>query len=128
MSLAITPLYAALFTFFYIGLSIVVIRSRYRTHASLGDGGDEQLKRAVRAHANFAEYVPLALVLFLMLELQDLPAMWLHALALALLAGRTSHAYSVISHETRGGFKFRMAGMATTFTVLVISALLLLLG
>src|SRR5690606_22139993 len=50
----IISLYAAVFVFLYLWLSVQVIRQRYRTHTALLDGGHPKLTRAIRAHANFA--------------------------------------------------------------------------
>lgn len=62
----------------------------------LGDGGHTGLQRAVRVHGHFAEYVPLALLLLLLLlELARLPAALLHGYGLLLLASRAAHAIGV---------------------------------
>ena len=45
MTLSITPIYAALFALFFVALSLRVIRFRRSARISLGDGGDEELRR-----------------------------------------------------------------------------------
>ncbi|TYC67868.1 glutathione metabolism protein [Stappia sp. BW2] len=125
MALYITPLFAGLLTLLYIYLSIRVIAVRKSERVGLGDGGHSGLQRRMRAHGNFAEYAPLALVLMLILELTGTAHWLLWALGLALLAGRALHAYSV-SQEPEP-LKFRVAGMGLTFTVLAVAALTLLL-
>jgi uncharacterized protein len=98
-----------------------------RTHGiALGMAGNAELERRVRVQGNFVEYVPLALVLLTMAELRGATPFLLHALCLCLLAARASHAWGV-SH-TPENFRFRVAGMAGTFTVIVGTALLLVLG
>jgi uncharacterized membrane protein YecN with MAPEG domain len=78
----------------------------------------------MRVHANFAEYVPFALLLATFIEMQSRPAWLIHLLCLALLIGRVIHAYGVSQeHEN---YSLRMAGMATTFAVFAVIALLLL--
>ena len=62
-AMVVTPLYAALLALWFVVLSLHVIRCRREARVSLGDGGNGRLQRAIRAQANFAEYVPLALVL-----------------------------------------------------------------
>ncbi len=116
-----TPLWASLLTILYLGLAAQVIRARYRTKTALGSGGDPALERAIRAHANFAEYVPLALILIACFELQG-GWLWLaHLLGALLLAGRTIHALG-ISREAEI-LSRRRNGMILTFTTLALAAL-----
>jgi len=70
----------------------------------------------MRVQANFAEYVPFALLLMALAESLHTWTWFLHLLGLALLLGRLSHAYGVSqSTET---FSFRISGMAATFAVI----------
>ena len=57
--LGIVPFYASLLAALYFFLSLRVIRMRRRERIALGDGENARLERAIRVHANFAEYVPL---------------------------------------------------------------------
>lgn len=124
--MSITPVYAGLLALVFVALSIRVIGARRGAGISLGDGGDKALLRRQRVHANFAEYVPLALMLMLLAELQGVPRPVLHGLGLALLAGRLVHAAGV-SREPEN-FKLRVTGMALTFTALISGALVNLAG
>ena len=124
--MSITPVYAGLLTLVFVALSIRVIGARRGARVSLGDGGDRALLRRQRVHGNFAEYVPLALVLMLLAELQGVPRPVVHGLGLALLAGRLVHAAGV-SREPEN-FKLRVTGMALTFTALISGALVNLAG
>jgi uncharacterized membrane protein YecN with MAPEG domain len=119
--MTITPLYAGLLTLLFVVLSIRVIGMRRAAGVGLGDGGNRVLLRRQRAHGNFAEYVPLALVLMALAELQHLPPWLLHAIGLLLLAGRAAHAYGLSQEPelTKG----RVAGMALTFAALIAGAL-----
>ena len=78
------------------------------------------LLRRIRVHGNFAEYVPLALFLMALAELQGLPPLILHALGLSLLAGRALHAFGV--PRPPEDYRFRVAGMGLTFAVLLTAA------
>ena len=80
--------------------------------------------RAMRVHANFAEYVPLALVLMLLVEAAGGAGWLVHVLGVALLLGRAAHAWGV--SQVREDFRFRVFGMAMTFGVLLVSAIWLL--
>lgn len=119
----VTALYAALLALLFLALSLRVIGQRHRTHVALGTGGDPGLQRAVRVHANFAEYAPLVLVLLLVAELLAAPGWWLHAMGMALLAGRALHAFGV-SREPED-IRIRTAGMSLTFAALASAALTL---
>jgi hypothetical protein len=93
---------------------------------SIGDGGNEQLLRAMRVQANFAEYVPLALLLIVMLELAGGPAWLVHALGASLAGGRLFHAYGV--GQVAEPARVRVIGMALTLTALAGAAAALLLS
>ena len=56
--LKIIPFYAAILALLYVCLSARTIGFRRKSRVSIGDGGDQELLRAIRMHANFAEYVP----------------------------------------------------------------------
>ena len=67
IAMFVTPLYAGLLTLWFTLLSVRVMNLRRRGIA-FGDGGDIGVTRIIRAQANFAEYVPLALLLMGFLE------------------------------------------------------------
>ena len=117
-------LYAALLTLLFLVLSVRVIRLRQGLQVALGDGGEKSLNRAIRVHANFAEYVPLALLLVYFVGTSGAPQPLVHGLGLALLLGRALHAYGV--SQTQEQLKLRVLGMAATFGVLGVSSLYLL--
>jgi hypothetical protein len=121
----VTPAYAALLALLFIALAVRTIRLRRRLRVGIGDGNDRELARAVRVHANFAEYVPLALLLIWLLESGGAPAAAIHGLCAALLAGRLLHAWGV--SRVREDLRFRVAGMALTFVAIAGAALGLLL-
>ncbi|MFN3348752.1 MAPEG family protein [Pseudorhodoplanes sp.] len=119
--LTIVPVYAAILAVLFFALSIRIIALRRASKLPLGFQGDIALERRVRAQGNFAEYVPLALLLLAFVEMRGAPAWLLHVLALLLVAGRISHAYGV--SQLRETFAFRVTGMGMTFTVILCAAL-----
>lgn len=120
--------YAALLGLLFIALSVNVIRNRVRVQAALGDKGDEGLQRAIRAHGNFAEYTPFALLLLSLLAACGAAAWLLHGLAACLCVGRIAHAYSITRHEReKGSIRYRQLGMALSFSCIGISAAYLLI-
>jgi len=122
----IVPFYAALLAALYIFLSARVIRMRVSNRIGLGDGGNPRLQRAIRVHANFSEYVPLALILTVFVEMQHSAPALVHALCLSLLVGRVIHSYAV--SEEKEDVRLRVAGMILTFVTLGGAALRLLGG
>jgi len=121
MPFAVTALYAGLLGLFYVALSLWVIRVRVTQGVASGDKGDPVMQNAMRTHANFAEYVPMGLILIGLGEAQGMPAGATHALGTGLLLARLMHGAGMgrIPHTPalRGG------GAALTFLVLLLAAL-----
>lgn len=120
----VTPLYAALLGLIFVALSIRTIGLRRRHRVGIGDGKNIQLQRATRVHANFAEYVPLALLLVYFVETGGAASLRIHILCIALLCGRLLHAYGV--SQPRENYRYRTAGMVLTFSVIISACLFLL--
>lgn len=119
----VTPLYAGLLALLFVLLSLRVVKFRQKG-IPLGDGGDPRMLRVMRGHANFAEYVPLALLMMAILELGRNSIYILHAIGIALILSRVLHGYA-LSYTTR--FRFgRVWGAALTFVVLLVEALMCL--
>ena len=122
----VTPLYAGLLVLWFLVLSVRVIRRRGAEKIALGDGGNAGMMRLIRGHANFAEYVPLALLLMALAESLGTGIWLLHALGIALLGGRLVHAFGMSQAEEK--FAFRVTGVVTTFSMLGTAALACLYG
>jgi uncharacterized membrane protein YecN with MAPEG domain len=120
----IVPVYAAIFAVMLVVLSLRVASYRSVARVGIGDGGNVILHRRIRVQGNFTEHVPMALILFTFVEWQGWPRWLVHALCLILLAARLVHAYGV-SQEPED-VRIRATGMATTATLLVTAAGLLL--
>ena len=121
----IVILYASLLVLLYLVLTFRTILLRRKLGAALGDAGDKALQRAIRAHANFAEYVPLALVLLILVEGSGANGWMVHALGAALLLGRLLHASGI--SRVREPLPLRVVGMVLTMTCLLVSSVYLLL-
>ena len=127
--LSVVPAYAAAFGLFYAGLTVRTLLLRRRHGVGVGtansSGEVRALTRAVRAHGNFVEYVPICLLLISFYELQHGPTATVHGFCLLLFTGRMIHAVG-ISREPEP-FQLRVISTAMTLTVLIgISVLLLL--
>lgn len=121
---AITPLYAGLLGLFYVGLSLRIPRLRMKHRVGLGDGGVPELARAVRVHANFAEYVPFCLLLLLLTEWLGYSPWFVHAMGCLLVAARLLHALGL--SQNSGTSKGRFLGTVMTISVLILTASLVL--
>ena len=122
--MTVTPLYAGLLALLYLALSYRVVQMRGKGMPSLGDGGIDALQRRIRGHGNFAEYVPLLLLMLGSLELGQLPASWLHALGATLLVARVLHGVAL---SFTPGWKFgRFWGTLLTFVLLAVAGVLCL--
>lgn len=116
----ITMLYAGLLTLLLLALSIQIIRLRWKFRVGIGTGEAKELERAVRIHGNFVEYVPVALVLLLLLELSGANAMSLHIIGAGLFVARIAHAIGLT--RSAGPTIYRTIGVLGTFLVLFYSA------
>src|SRR6195952_947263 len=88
---SITAIYLAVLALLYAALAIQVARLRQNNGASLGDNGSVELRFEIRAHANFAEYVPLITLMFEFLEIPRLPPTVVRLLMGALVVSQLPH-------------------------------------
>jgi hypothetical protein len=121
--LPVTATYAAILAFYFIWLATRVIKARGEHRVPLGTP-HRMVERAARAHGNFSEYVPFALLLLALCEANGLPVWALHALGLALIAGRVLHATGIAREPEN--MRRRVAGMALTFAMIGVAAASLL--
>ena len=115
--LLITSIIVAILTIIFIKLSFAVIGLRRKNKVGLGSGGHEDLERAIRTQANFAEYIPLGVILIACLELNGAP-WWLVAIpGVSLIIGRLIHAKGM--NTPPPDFSKRVLGMKFTFSTLI---------
>ena len=120
--LVVTSIIAAILTLIFVKLSFAVIGLRRKNKVGLGSGGHEDLERAIRAQANFAEYVPFGIILIACLELNGAP-WWLLAIpGITLIMGRLIHAKGI--QVPPPDFSKRVLGMKLTFVTLITLAIL----
>lgn len=125
-ALAVMPV----ITSFYVGINVLlvfalamyVVVMRMSHKVGIGDGDIPEMLRAIRVHANALEYVPLALLMILVLELMGAAALHLHALGLTLTLGRLLHAWG-LAHSS-GTSSGRFIGTLLTWAVFVYAAFL----
>ncbi|TNE95006.1 MAG: hypothetical protein EP326_15960 [Deltaproteobacteria bacterium] len=115
--LDVVPFYAGILTLLYIGLTARVINLRRLLRVGIGSGGKEELKRAIRVHANFSEFVPLVLILMAFAELKGISANWLHTIGSVMIVSRLLHALGLGNHA--GTSPGRFSGAALTYLVMI---------
>ncbi|MDD2877558.1 MAG: MAPEG family protein [Acidiphilium sp.] len=124
----ITATYGAILALIYMVLSAWVVAGRGTFKVLHGDGGNLHLNRRIRAHANFAEYVPLILILVGLLEADGAGPVAMNALLLPLVIARIIHPFGMIAPENSAQqFALRAPGAMITWIVLVAAAVMLLL-
>lgn len=116
----ISALYIALAALLIVKLSLNVINLRRKHKIKLGDGQIAELTNAIRTQANATEYLPIALLLLVALEVNSSSKLLLHALGCLLLIGRVLHAWG-LSHDE---MKYRVLGMQITLFWIIGVALL----
>jgi uncharacterized protein len=110
-------------TLFFVGvlaliqcaLTALVIARRLKAKVSLLDGGDKLLTNRMRAHGNFTETVPIAIIMMAFLEMRGIPSVWLWVIGTSLTFGRVLHAVGLMTRKPSWG---RPIGMGLTVAVI----------
>ena len=125
MPVAITALYTAILALVMLALAINVSIHRGKLKVDIGDGNNPQMLRMIRIHANAVEYVPIALLLMAVYELDGGSHRLLHIAGIALVVGRLMHAWGMWSgpEPTFG----RIVGASLTLLTIIALAILNLL-
>lgn len=124
---AITLTYLAILALIYAALALVVVALRVKNDIPFGDGGNERLHRAIRAHGNFIEWVPLTGILVAAIEAIGVRPIDIHGLMGALLVARILHPIAFASRLGSAPYLIgRIGGALTSWAVLTASAVLLL--
>jgi uncharacterized protein len=125
---SITGGYLAVLALVYAALAVNVVRLRRSNRAAFGDAGNPALRSAIRAHAHFAEYVPIIALMVAMLEMSGMPGWRVHLLMGALLVSRLLHPFGMYARPGTLAFRLgRVTGVTLTLLVLIASAVAILL-
>jgi uncharacterized protein len=123
----LTAAYGGVLALLFAALSAHVVALRGQTNIVHGDGGHDGLNRVIRAHANFAEYVPLILVLVALLEAGGGSATAVHGMLLPLLVARLMHPVGMqMPVGSRAQYLWRATSATVTWVVLIAAGVLLL--
>lgn len=118
----VTPLYAGILGLLYVAISAYTILGRFKHNVNLGDGDNEDMFKRIRIHSNFIEYVPFALLLMVLAEVEGSSETLIHVLGVALVIGRIIHPFGVA--RVIGPSIGRSGGMILTFLVIITAAIL----
>lgn len=115
--LIVTSFVASTLALLYVKLAFNVIGHRRKHKVSLGDGGHDSLNRSIRAHGNFNEYTPIALLLIACLEYNQAPYWLVVPLSFLLLAGRIIHPMGM--SDSNISWSPRVQGMKLTLVSII---------
>jgi uncharacterized protein len=106
---------AILVTFYFIlSFNVSRIRLNYRKLRAAGVGGEVTLQKAIRAHGNAAEYIPLFVLLFFFFNAGG-PA-WLQWAAVGATASRLLHGVGMLlAKDTNTRHPLRFVGALGTY-------------
>ena len=112
---------AGLMINFWLGMRIGKIRAAHKI--GVGDGGNELLTRRMRAQLNFAEQVPLTLILIGVVELAGKGGVWLAPLGAVFMIGRIAHGIGMDGPFKAGRPIGMLTGMITQLALVVVAVL-----
>ena len=115
--LTITAISASIMGLIFFKLVMNISKIRQATGIGLGDGGNEELLRAIRAQANLIEGGPLGLILIACLELNGASIILTAVLAAVLVIGRILHPMGMKNPDL--WFRPRFVGTLMTFLSLL---------
>jgi uncharacterized membrane protein YecN with MAPEG domain len=115
----ILALYAGLLAliFIYLSFNIAMSRKKLLIGVGTGDGENKAFECAIRVQANFAEYVPIALILMAIFESNHGHYMVAHIAGITLVVARLLHAYGL--GKSSGTSVGRFVGILLTWLVIV---------
>ena len=126
----LTAPYAAVMGLLAAGLTANVIANRVRSRIDAGDGGDVRLAQALRAHGNFVEQAPLALILLAAAEISGVRPLLIQGLGVALVAARLASAYALnrslaqsLLRQFGGGISVLIAAIAPVAILLALTGI-----
>jgi uncharacterized membrane protein YecN with MAPEG domain len=122
----ITALVAAVLGLLGAFLTANVIANRVRTHTLAGDGGNAGMAQAIRAHCNFVEQAPLALILLGIAEIAGVRPLVVAIIGILLVAARLSSAYGL--NRSLGESRARQFGGGASVVIPAVTSIAILLA
>ena len=108
---------------FYIALNLILApvlmfrvgQIRIKEKISIGDGNSPALMARIRAHGNYTETAPFALIGLIALAMLSAPSIALHLFGAIFLLGRLLHAHGMAQKNANGKGRF-YGTLMTLFT------------
>ena len=116
---------AAVFGLLHVIFTLRVGNYRFKSRIRLGDGGDPEMRNRVRAHGNFIENVPIAVLLILLNDLDGAQDNTLILMGSILLISRLTH-YLTIATRRLTVILRPLSMIGTLGTILAASVMLLI--
>ena len=123
--ISITLVFAAIFGFLHVIFTLRVGDYRFKSKISLGDEGDRELLKRIRAHGNFTENVPIALLLILLNDLDGAEDNTLMLMGSTLLISRLTHYLTIVT--VRLPWILRPLSMLGTLGTIIAASVMLLI-
>ena len=108
-------LVTAILLFIFVALSFNAAFTRRKSGLAVGEGDNETLLRAVRAHGNFTEFTPMFLISLIVVDQLSKNCDYVGILGLLFIIGRIFHALSMFLKK---GI-LRVIGMMLTLVPLI---------
>ncbi len=121
----ISTAYAAICALIILALAFRVTVFRRGRRVGYGDDESKAMRGAMRAHANAVEYLPIALILIILFELNGGSGKLTHLLGATLVVARVFHAWGL--SKSLGRSFGRFYGTIATWLVILVGAALNLL-
>lgn len=121
-ALEVASVYVAINVFMLVWLAARVVQRRFRGKISIGDGGSEDLAKAIRVHGNASENAPAMMIGLLAMAFLSAPIWALHALGIGFTLGRVLHVFGM----SGAPIILRQLGMVLTWLAMGILSLALL--
>ena len=113
---AVSLLFAAALGLVNVWLAVRASATRMGRKVMMGDNGDPLMMARMRAHANFVEYVPMALILMTLIELMGGRGTALWVIGSLLVIGRVLHPFGM---ERPAPNPFRAGGIGLTMLAML---------
>ena len=116
---------AAVFGLLHVIFTLRVGNYRFKSRISLGDGGDPEMRNRIRAHGNFIENVPIAVLLILLNDLDGAQDSTLLVIGSILIASRLTRYLTITT--PRLPWILRPLSMLGTPGIILAASLMLLI-
>ncbi len=100
-----------------LAINVTTLRSQYRI--PYGDGGFYELQIAIQVYGNAVEYIPIAIILLIMMEMNGSQIWMIHIDGIMLITGHLLYIYGMHHQE----ITWRRSGTSAIFVALSLMVL-----